>query len=231
MTSVKPLLPALFLALSLPAIADDLPAPSTTTDSPPSPSATPAASAMPGKRYVSDNLITYVHSGPGKQFRVVGAVKAGEAVSFVGLDDSGKYAQILDSKGKQVWINAQELQSSESFREQANRLQEQNKHLQHQIDNLDSDQSRELKDKRERVNQLEQQVKQQSEQLTTQALQLKKLQQENQNLNESLGTREQDQQFRLWREGGYIAGAGLLIGFILAFLPRPGRRRKSGWMD
>ena len=43
-------------------------------------------------------------------------------------------------------------------------------------------------------------------------------------------SKEQDEQYRWWREGGTIAGVGLLLGLLLPYLPRP-RRRKDRWMN
>ena len=98
------------------------------------------------------------------------------------------------------------------------------------MDNIDSDQARELKEKRERLTLLEQQVSQQEQQLAEQGKELQALRLQKQKLQQDLGTKEQDQQYRWWREGGYIAGAGLLLGLLLPFLPRP-RRRKERWMN
>ncbi len=70
----------------------------------------------------------------------------------------------------------------------------------------------------------------QQQQLDEQGEQLQTLRQQNGQLQQALGTKEQDQQYRWWREGGYIAGAGLLLGLLLPFLPRP-RRRKERWMN
>lgn len=183
-----------------------------------------------GTRYVSDDLYTYLHGGPGKQYRILGSVKAGSKVQFIQQDPSGKYAQIIDGKGRTVWIASESLQSGPSFRSQVTELQEQKQHLQHQLANIDSEQARELTLKREQVDQLTDQVQQQQQQLDEQGKELQTLRQQNGQLQQALGTKEQDQQYRWWREGGYIAGAGLLLGLLLPFLPRP-RRRKERWMN
>ena len=52
------------------------------------------------KRYISDELDTYVHSGPGNQYRIVGTLKGGDEVTLISVDDSTSYGQIRDSKGK-----------------------------------------------------------------------------------------------------------------------------------
>lgn len=181
-------------------------------------------------RYVSDDIYTFLHGGPGKQYRILGSVKAGTKVQFIELDASGKYAQIIDSKGRTAWIASESLQSAPSFRNQVVELQAQKQQLQHQLDNVDSEQARELKLKREQVAQLSAQSQQQQQRLDEQNEELQSLRQENSKLQQSLGTKEQDEQYRWWREGGTIAGVGLLLGLLLPYLPRP-RRRKDRWMN
>lgn len=41
--------------------------------------AAPAANAQ--DNYISDELFTYMHSGPGTQFRILGSIDAGEKVT------------------------------------------------------------------------------------------------------------------------------------------------------
>lgn len=225
---------ALLLAMSLP-VSVALAEPSAAAPEPtPATMQESATSTTPGSgvnRYVSDDIFTYLHGGPGKQYRILGSVKAGDKVQFLALDASGKYAQIIDGKGRTAWILGKELQTAPSYRAQVTTLQEQLRQLQLKMDNIDSDQARELKEKRERLTLLEQQVSQQEQQLAEQSKELQVLRQQKQKLQQDLGTKEQDQQYRWWREGGYIAGVGLLLGLLLPYLPRPRRRSKDRWMN
>ncbi len=233
--SVKATPIALLLAISVPfcgAHAESATALSadTSVTAPASAATTTSESKTLSDRYVSDDIYTFLHGGPGKQYRILGSVKAGTKVQFIELDASGKYAQIIDSKGRTAWIASESLQSAPSFRSQVVELQAQKQQLQHQLDNIDSEQARELKLKREQVAQLSAQSQQQQQRLDEQNEELQSLRQENSKLQQSLGTKEQDEQYRWWREGGTIAGVGLLLGLLLPYLPRP-RRRKDRWMN
>ena len=223
--SVKATPIALLLAISVPLCGVQA-EPATA----PASAATTTESKPLGDRYVSDDIYTFLHGGPGKQYRILGSVKAGTKVQFIELDASGKYAQIIDSKGRTAWIASESLQSAPSFRNQVVELQAQKQQLQHQLDNIDSEQARELKLKREQVTQLSAQSQQQQQRLDEQSEELQSLRQENSKLQQALGTKEQDEQYRWWREGGTIAGVGLLLGLLLPYLPRP-RRRKDRWMN
>ena len=182
-------------------------------------------------RYVSDEVYTFLRTGAGKQFRILGSIKAGEAVELLAMSPEGKYAQVRDGKERTGWILAEELQSQESFRLQSERLQQEVAQLKHQLDNVDSDQARELKSKSERLSQAEAQLEQQSSQLESQEKSLSQLKQENEELKASLGTQERDQLFHWLRQGGLIAGGGLLIGLLVPYLPRPRRRQKDRWLN
>ncbi len=199
------------------------------TTPPAAPETAPAQSHA--TRYVSDNLYTFLHGGPGKQYRILGSIKAGDAVQFLALSDDGKYSQIIDPKGRTAWIASESLQSGESFKILAPKLQQRLDALQHTLDNLDTEQARQIKEQVAELNQLKQQNQQQAEQLQTQSAKLSQLHTENQTLKSRLDTREQDAQYRWWREGAIIAGVGLLLGLLLPWLPRPQRRRKDRWMN
>ena len=56
-------------------------------------SATAVSHAEEKKRYVSDELNTWVRSGPGDNYRLVGTVNAGEEVTLLQTDANTNYAR------------------------------------------------------------------------------------------------------------------------------------------
>ena len=56
------------------------------------------------KRYVSDELNTWVRSGPGDNYRLVGTVNAGEEVTLLQTNADTNYGQVRDSSGRTSWI-------------------------------------------------------------------------------------------------------------------------------
>ena len=56
------------------------------------------------KRYVSDELNTWVRSGPGDNYRLAGSLNAGEEVTLLQSNDSTQYGQVRDSNGRTAWI-------------------------------------------------------------------------------------------------------------------------------
>ena len=88
------------------------------------------------KRYVSDDLSTYVHSGPGTKYRIVGTLNAGEAVELLSTDN--KFAQVRDEKGRTVWLPVDQLSNTPSMKTRIPELEAENQKLRQQLDNIDS---------------------------------------------------------------------------------------------
>ena len=68
------------------------------------------------KRYVSDELNTWVRSGPGDNYRLVGTINAGEEVVLLQSNADSSYGQVRDSSGRTAWIPLKELSTSPSLR-------------------------------------------------------------------------------------------------------------------
>ncbi len=52
------------------------------------------------KYCISDKLSTWVHSGPGDQYRLLDKLNAGEEVQLVQTNNDTHYGQICDSEGR-----------------------------------------------------------------------------------------------------------------------------------
>lgn len=232
-TRLSILLGSLLLPLTLsanePAAATEPVSAATTTAPQPGQEASASATAL--QRYVSDEIYTFLRRGPGKQYRIIGSIKAGEPVTQLALSDDGKYAKVRDSKQREAWIVASELQENPSFRSQHEQVQQQVTVLNDKLTNIDSVQARELKQKSAQLIENERALKQAQEKLASQGEELVQLRAENDKLNASLGTRKQEQLFTWMKQGGMIAGAGLLIGLLIPYLPRPRRSQRDRWLN
>lgn len=169
-------------------------------------------------RYISDNVFLYILNGPGTDFRILGSIEAGQPITFLG-ETQGDYSKIIDHKGREGWVPTNLISSSPSFREQVstltNELNEAKAKLAEVLSSTDNhtDEVAELKAK---LNEAE--------------TMLSKTTQERDSLKVAVDRSAQEAQFAQWREGGLIAAAGLIIGVILVYLPRPQRRNKKRWM-
>lgn len=69
-----------------------------------------AQQALADTRYVSDNIFTYIHNGPGTQYRILGSVKAGEPLEVKAVNQEAGFTQVVDGRGREGWIKNSELQ-------------------------------------------------------------------------------------------------------------------------
>lgn len=60
------------------------------------------------RAWVTDELSTYVRSGPTDGYRIIGTLNAGEQVDV--LESSGDYTRVRNSDGNAVWVLSDELQ-------------------------------------------------------------------------------------------------------------------------
>ncbi|WP_240727177.1 TIGR04211 family SH3 domain-containing protein [Escherichia sp. E4385] len=97
-----------------------------------------AVSHAEEKRYVSDELNTWVRSGPGDNYRLVGTVNAGEEVTLLQTDANTNYAQVKDSSGRTAWIPLKELNTEPSLRTRVPVLENQVKTLTDKLTNIDN---------------------------------------------------------------------------------------------
>jgi len=103
------------------------------------------------KRYVSDELSTWVRSGPGDNYRLVGTVNAGEEVALLQTDSNTNYAQVRDSSGRTAWIPLKELNTDPSLRTRVPDLENQVKTLTDKLTNIDTTWNQRTSDMQQKV--------------------------------------------------------------------------------
>ncbi|MBI0437856.1 SH3 domain-containing protein [Dickeya dianthicola] len=179
------------------------------------------------KRYISDELVAYAHSGPGNQYRIVGTLNAGEAVALISADAG--YAQIRDEKGRTSWIQLDQLSQTPSLKTRVPALENQVKTLTDKLSSVDQDWNQRTVELRQKV--------------ATSDGTLAALQKENQALKSQLEVAQKklevanlqldDKQRTLIMQwfmyGGGVAGAGLVLGLLLPHL-LPRRKKNDRWM-
>lgn len=168
-------------------------------------------------RYISDNVYLYLHGGPGTQYRILGSIEAGKAVTYLN-ETQGDFSKIVDHKNREGWVLTKLLSAKKSIRYLVPELQNKIKRLETQLaENQDNsaNTSRELSSRKSQLSKL----KRDYEQAIV----------ERDKAKADLAKVIDNQQFTLWREGGIIALIGAIIGIILVYLPRPGGRRKDRW--
>ncbi|CAM3938624.1 TIGR04211 family SH3 domain-containing protein [Shewanella aquimarina] len=168
-------------------------------------------------RYISDNVYTFIHGGPGTQYRILGSVEAGQPVTYLG-EMQNDYAKVVDHKGREGWVDSKMLDSGKSFRVQLPEVQAELAKVKADLESItnESDSSAQL-------------IRQLRSQLANAEEALAKASSERDSATRELTRLKNDERFELMKQGGMIAGIGVLIGVILVYLPRPRRRQKNRW--
>lgn len=168
--------------------------------------------------YIADNLIVYMHSGPGRNYRILGSIEAGVPVTVLQTNAEEGFAQINDADGREGWVETQYLIDTISRRAQvpqlSQRLADSEQQL-NQIESRNSDLSQQLA-----------QVKQQNTQLESA---LKEAEQSVSTLEAQISEYDTKERYRMFSYGGIVAGVGVILGIIVTFIPKR-RRRTDSWM-
>ncbi len=179
-----------------------------------------------GNAWVSEELTTYVRSGPTDGYRIIGTLTAGEPVEV--LETSGDYTRVENSEGDTVWVLSQELQETPSAREQLPVQEARVEALSAELEGINETweqrvasmtQTLEVREQRiadleARNNELDSETEQSRQQVRA--------------LQARLDTQEEDLLMRYFMYGGSVAGAGLLVGLIVPHLPRR-RKKRDRW--
>ncbi|UYG01059.1 MULTISPECIES: TIGR04211 family SH3 domain-containing protein [unclassified Halomonas] len=176
--------------------------------------------------WVSEELSTFVRSGPTDGYRIVGTLNAGEEVEV--LEESGDYTRVRGSGGDAVWVLSDELQQTPSAREQLPELEDQVGELTQELDGINDTWEERVSSMRETLEVREQRITElearnrELESVTDQSRQQVRA------LEARLDTQEEDLLMRYFMYGGGVAGAGLLVGLIVPHLPRR-RKKRDRW--
>ncbi|CAH0532483.1 hypothetical protein VST7929_00313 [Vibrio stylophorae] len=187
------------------------------------------APAQASPRYISDDLYTYMHRGPGTEYRITGAIDAGTKVTILSVNGAAGYTKVRDGKGHEGWVESKFVSKQPSYKARFGALET------------------ELTEVKETLAQANEQAKVKTSGLTTAVeqykLTIKDLEARNLELNDQLSadqamirelqakidTQKDDLLMRWFTYGAMVAGLGLILGLLLPHLV-PSRRKKDRWM-
>ncbi|HHQ4443010.1 TIGR04211 family SH3 domain-containing protein [Aeromonas veronii] len=189
-----------------------------------------AQQALADTRYVSDNIFTFIHNGPGTQYRILGSVKAGEPLEVKAVNGEAGFTQVVDGRGRDGWIKSSELQSQISLREQLPQVEKERDELKARLQNLNGDNEKRFAEKDGQIAAQSKEIAALKAQLASQGEEMNNLKEQNDALTQSYDNQEHDMQMDWFIRGGAMVGAGILLGILLPMLPRR-RSRSDRWMN
>ncbi|MCA8866202.1 MULTISPECIES: TIGR04211 family SH3 domain-containing protein [unclassified Halomonas] len=185
-----------------------------------------ATAQSANQAWVTDELSTYVRSGPTDGYRIIGTLNAGEQVEV--LETSGDYTRVRNSDGNAVWVLSSELQQTPSAVEQLPALEAQVEELTAELEDINETWEQRTASMTETLELRERRIAEleaSNQELDAQAEQSRR---QVRALQARLETQEEDLLMRYFMYGGGVAGAGLLVGLIVPHLPRR-RKKRDRW--
>ena len=181
-------------------------------------------------RYVSDELNTWVRSGPGDHYRLVGTVNAGEEVTLLQTDANTNYAQVKDSSGRTAWIPLKQLSTEPSLRSRVPDLENQVKTLTDKLTNIDNTWNQRTAEMQQKVAQSDSVInglKEENQKLKNELIVAQK---KVDAASVQLDDKQRTIIMQWFMYGGGVLGLGLLLCLVLPHLI-PSRKRKDRWMN
>lgn len=169
-------------------------------------------------RYISDDLFTYLHAGPGRNFRILGSVVAGTRVNLLQEDTENNFVEIIDDKQRTGWVDAEFIDVNRSVRELVPGLQK-------KVENTEKI----ILQQRQNNDVLNQQISDLTSQNTNLKKKLSDAEKVNKKTTQTLTDFDQTAQMKWFTRGGIVAVISLLLGIILTYLPKK-RRKNDNWM-
>ncbi len=179
--------------------------------------------------YISDDLFTYMHTGPGTEYRIRGSVDAGTKISILSKDVSLGYTEIIDEKGRKGWVETKFITHKPSLKSIVPELEAELTQVKSALSSATSDSKAKTQTLIEsldlrnvQLNELEQHSNELNQKLID-------AQSEIRELRAKLDTQKDDLLMRYFTYGGMVAGGGLLLGLILPHVLPRRKKRNSGW--
>lgn len=168
--------------------------------------------------YIKDELYIFMHSGAGRNYRILGSVEAGTPITILENNRDAEFMKIKEhTEGRTGWVESRYVSDQMSRAEQLPILSQRLADSQASLQGLQSENSRlkqQLADARQELNSLKTETGEQARELKQ--------------LSTTLENQEKDEMIKWFTRGGMVAGAGILLGVILTYLPKK-RSRNSEW--
>ncbi|GAA0350732.1 SH3 domain-containing protein [Morganella psychrotolerans] len=181
-------------------------------------------------RYVSDDLSTYVHSGPSARYRIAGSLNSGEKVTVINVNNETGFVQVRDSKNRDVWLPKEMLSATPSLKERVPAMEDEIKTLRGKLANIDgtwNDKTADIQNRVAASDDIIDNLKKENDSLRNQVVVAKK---KLDAISVQLDDKQRDIILQWFMYGGGVAGVGLLLGLLLPHMV-PRRKKKDRWMN
>ncbi len=164
-------------------------------------------------RYISDDLFTYLRSGPGTNYRLLGSVNAGTKIQLLQVDNEKGYAEVIDNRQRTGWIETRFISPTPSIRNEFKALQ---------VEVKEKEQSR--LDMQKKLEAATQNLSKSDEQKSSLNRQVTQQLEDIARLKEQFEQRERANSMEWFTRGAILAIIALVLGYFMGLI---GRKRKN----
>jgi len=168
--------------------------------------------------YIRDDLFVFMHAGAGRNYRILGSIEAGTPITVIDTDNDAEFTQVTDDEGRTGWVESRFVSNTMSQAEQLPIISERLAESQTALQSAQSENAR----LRQQLNEARQQVSTLTTTNDEQATQITRL-------SAKVESANKDELVMWFTRGGMVAGAGILLGVLLTYMPKR-KRRSSEWM-
>lgn len=171
------------------------------------------------EHYIKDDLFVFMHAGPGRNYRILGSIEAGTPITVLQTDAENGFTEVSDdTQNRTGWVESDNLTTTMSRKEQVPQLSEQVETLRTELSSAQSENTRlkqQLSESRQQLAKITTQAEEQMRDITA--------------LNKQISNANKDEMMMWFTRGGLVAGAGIILGIVITYLPKK-RRRNDTWM-
>ena len=179
-------------------------------------------------RYVSDDVVIYMHSGPTQEYRITGTLKVGNPVTTLKTNSKSKFSLVKTDTGKTGWVKDNELQSTLPAKSLLPTVQKQLQEAQTKLENIAEQNNKKFAKEKQAIIDKDNLITEfVSEQQLLQKT-ITDLKASNLELDLLQDTKDERVKMEWMMYGGSVLFFGLLLGLLIPALPRR-KRNRSHW--
>jgi len=179
-------------------------------------------------RYVSDEIFIYMHSGPSREYRIVGTIDVGSTVSTLKYDQKTKFYRIRTADNKIGWVKGSELQTTLPAKGILPTVQKELQEAQTKLQNIAQENSGILGQQKQSIIDKDNLIATLENEKNTLQQTIIKLEAANLELDLLQDTKDERVKMEWMMYGGSVLFFGLLFGLLIPFLPRR-KKNNNNW--
>ncbi|WP_166368834.1 TIGR04211 family SH3 domain-containing protein [Psychromonas sp. SA13A] len=187
-----------------------------------------SSSSFAATQYVSDNLSIYMHSGPSLEYRIIGTIEVGTAVSTLKYNSKTKFMQVRSPTGRVGWVKSSEIQEQPPAKSLLPELQKKYQESQDKLKTINDDNKQALTESEQAIIDKDSLIAQLDSEKRALRDTIADLEERNMELDLLQSTKDERIKMEWLMYGGSVLFFGLLIGLIIPFLPRR-KKRTDNW--